>query len=107
MDRTPREWEGLVVEATVSRWDVVGVWSLEVKIVVHQSRRIGVLGRSWVWFLGGCFDLVVGRYILKTHFENVWICWMERSGDDGCEGGNIVEGRLSDGERSRWWLHCG
>jgi hypothetical protein len=53
-ERTPREWEGLMVKTAVRRWDVVGVWSLEVKIVVHQSRRVGVLGRSCEGMLGRC-----------------------------------------------------
>ena len=46
-ERTPIEWEGLVVEDAVRRWDDVGEWSLEVKIVVHQVRMVRVLGRSW------------------------------------------------------------
>ena len=29
------------------RWDDVGEWSLEVKIVVHQVRMVRVLGRRW------------------------------------------------------------
>jgi hypothetical protein len=37
----------LVVEDAVRRWDDVGEWSLEVKIVVHQVRMVRVLGRSW------------------------------------------------------------
>jgi hypothetical protein len=41
-------------ETAVRRWDVVGELSFEVKIVVHQSRMVGVLGRS----CGGCEGVV-------------------------------------------------
>jgi hypothetical protein len=36
-----------VEEIAVRRWDAVGELSFEMKIVVHQLRRVGVLGRSW------------------------------------------------------------
>jgi len=38
------------------------------------------------------------REILKAYFEDVWVCWMERSGDDGCEGEDIVKVRMADSE---------
>jgi hypothetical protein len=45
MERIPRTGEGLVADVAVRRWEVAGDWILGVKIVVHQARIVGVLGR--------------------------------------------------------------
>lgn len=42
----PRVSEGLEAEAAVRRWEVFGEWILEVKILVHHWRMVGVSGRS-------------------------------------------------------------
>ena len=47
-----------MVEDAVRRWDVVGEWSLKVKIEVHQVRMVRVLGRSWGWLLAVWFRVV-------------------------------------------------
>ena len=45
------------------RCDVVGDWSLEVKILVHHWRMAGVLGRSWT-------DVREERFVLQMRRES-------------------------------------
>ena len=73
-----------------------------------DGRRVGEELR---WTLGECFVLQMRRQCIpahilgrgsrtleRTYFEYVWVCWMERSGDDGREGGDIVKVCMADGE---------
>ena len=48
------------------RCDVVGEWSLEVKILVHHWRMVGVLGRSWIDVREECFVLQTRRQSSKV-----------------------------------------
>ena len=43
------------------------------------GKELGLVVRSLFGLdESGCFKFEL------AYFENVWICWMERSGDDGC-----------------------